>query len=246
MKSNVKPVFIFSKIERTGLYVVLALILVTAGLKIYLPIALESPQTLAYNKELADFEQQIVQLKPKKSQTPKQQSHTSISGQDSTRHHPAKIPADTLKKHQTSSTFSLTININTADTSQWKKLYGIGNVLSKRIVNFREKLGGFHSIEQLQEVYGLKPETFESIRPHLILDSNYVIKKIDLNNSTVKKIAAHPYIDWDLANLIVAYRKQHNGFKTVYELRRTDLVNEKLYRKLAPYLTVKKYVIHEN
>ncbi len=246
MNNNIKPVFIFSKIERTGLYVVLFLILLTVGFKIYLPQWLSTAQEFSYNEELAHFEQQIAQLKHSHPKTPEQQSRTSISGQDSTRHHPVKIPADTPNKHQTSSTFSLTININTADTSQWKKLYGIGKVLSKRIVSFREKLGGFHSIEQLQEVYGLKPETFESIRPHLLLDSNYEIKKIDLNNSPVKEIVAHPYIDWDLANLIVAYRKQHNGFKTVYELRRTDLVNEKLYRKLAPYLTVKKYVIHEN
>lgn len=59
------------------------------------------------------------------------------------------------------------IDINTATVEQWKALPGIGGVLSNRIVKFRNKLGGFTSIEQLKQTYGLPDSTFQLIQPYL-------------------------------------------------------------------------------
>lgn len=63
------------------------------------------------------------------------------------------------------------IEINKADTTEWKRLRGIGSVLSQRIVKYRDKCGGFHSIEQLKKIYGLSEETYQAILPHLWMDS---------------------------------------------------------------------------
>lgn len=63
------------------------------------------------------------------------------------------------------------IEINVADSSEWKKLRGIGPVLSVRIPKYRERKGGFHEVTELQEVYGLSPETYQAILPYLYVDT---------------------------------------------------------------------------
>ncbi len=62
------------------------------------------------------------------------------------------------------------VYVNSADTTELKRLRGIGSVLSARIVKYRDKIGGFKSLEQIQKIYGLSEETYRSILPHLILD----------------------------------------------------------------------------
>ena len=61
------------------------------------------------------------------------------------------------------------ININTATEDEWKSLPGIGDVLSKRIVKFRNSVGGFNAVDDVKKTYGLPDSTFENIRPYLIL-----------------------------------------------------------------------------
>lgn len=62
------------------------------------------------------------------------------------------------------------VYVNIADTTELKRLRGIGSILSARIVKYRDKIGGFKSLDQLQKIYGLSEETYRSILPHLILD----------------------------------------------------------------------------
>jgi competence ComEA-like helix-hairpin-helix protein len=67
---------------------------------------------------------------------------------------------------------TMRINLNSADSAELVKLYGIGPVLSKRIIKYRNSLGGkFQSVDQLKNVYGLSEETFNSIKPYLIVDT---------------------------------------------------------------------------
>ena len=128
------------------------------------------------------------------------------------------------------------VNINSADTTELKSLNGIGSKLSQRIVKFRINAGGFYSIEQLTEVYGLKPETLEQIRPFITLDESY--SKININTATAEQLKNHPYIyKWNIANAIVNYRTKHGKYNKVEDLKKTDLVTDEICRKIAPYLT---------
>jgi hypothetical protein len=90
------------------------------------------------------------------------------------------------------------IDINSADSLEWKRLPGIGNVLSKRIVKFRDKLGGFYSIEQVSQTYGLEPQVFQRIKPRLIIRTPHQRFTCD-SLLTVRKLAQHPYISWTQA-----------------------------------------------
>lgn len=129
------------------------------------------------------------------------------------------------------------IDINTADTSAFIALPGIGSKLSARIVNFREKLGGFYSIDQVGETYGLPDSTFQKIKPYLKMENN-LIKKININTATVDELKAHPYIRWSLANVIVAYRKEHGSFASVKDLEKIMTITPDICEKLKPYLVI--------
>ncbi len=108
------------------------------------------------------------------------------------------------------SRFSI-IDINKADTSAFISLPGIGSKLAARIVNFRDKLGGFYTVEQVRETFGLPDSTFQKIRQYLVLENNSV-KKININTATIDELKAHPYIKYNIANPIIAYRNQHGPF----------------------------------
>lgn len=130
-----------------------------------------------------------------------------------------------------------TVDINQSDTSDWIAMPGIGPALARRIVLFREKLGGFHSIEQIGETYGLADSVFQLIRPRLLLNES-TVTKININTADANRLKQHPYIGWKLANALVKYRETHGSFKSPQDLSQIDLFSPDILLKLMPYLSV--------
>ncbi|MDE3182681.1 MAG: helix-hairpin-helix domain-containing protein [Bacteroidota bacterium] len=129
------------------------------------------------------------------------------------------------------------VDINVADTSAFIALRGIGNKLSKRIIAFREKLGGFYSVDQIAETYNLPDSTFQNIKKYLIINSK-AIKKININLATVDEMRTHPYINYNIANAIYQYRQQHGSFNSVDEIKKIMTINDEFFNKVSPYLSV--------
>ncbi len=129
------------------------------------------------------------------------------------------------------------VDINTADTSDLIALPGIGSKLSARIIRFRELLGGFYSLTQVGEVYGLPDSTFQRIVPRLVL-APAATAAINLNTSDENRLKSHPYIKWNVARAIVNYREQHGQFKSIGELKQLDCIDEVLFDKLSHYVMV--------
>ncbi|MEO7263513.1 MAG: helix-hairpin-helix domain-containing protein [Ferruginibacter sp.] len=129
------------------------------------------------------------------------------------------------------------IDINIADSATWESLPGIGSKLSQRIVNFRNKLGGFYTVDQVGETFGLPDSTFQFIKQRLNL-THKDIKKININIATLDELKAHPYIRYHLANAIVQYRTQHGNFTQPEDLKKIMLIDETVYSKITPYITI--------
>ena len=129
------------------------------------------------------------------------------------------------------------IDINQADTTAFIALPGIGSKLASRIVNFRNKLGGFYSVEQVGETFGLPDSTFQIIKPRLQCEPAGV-QKININTADVNMLKQHPYIRWNVANAIVQYRQQHGVFSTREQLQQIVLVTPELYHKIEQYIAV--------
>lgn len=128
------------------------------------------------------------------------------------------------------------VDINLSDAEKWKELPGIGEVLSKRIVTFREKLGGFFSVEQVREVYGLKDSVWHVIHPFLHLNE-VNLKKIAINDIELDTLRLHPYLTWKQAEILVLYRQNHGPFNTAEDLLKIEVFDKELVEKLKPYLT---------
>ena len=110
------------------------------------------------------------------------------------------------------------LDINQATQDDLKKVYGIGDGLSERILNEREKLGAFVSMEQMNDVWGLSPEVIEKLNQHFKVKTVPNIKKININTATIKELMQFPYFKYPLAKSIITYRSMNGGIKNGEDL----------------------------
>ncbi|MDB5221995.1 MAG: hypothetical protein JWN83_662 [Chitinophagaceae bacterium] len=129
------------------------------------------------------------------------------------------------------------VDINASDTTAFISLPGIGSKLAQRIITFRDKLGGFYSVEQVKETYGLPDSVFIKIKPRLVL-TNAVVKQMNINTATLDEMKSHPYIRYTLANAFLQYRTQHGNFSSVTDIKKIMIVTDEIFNKVSPYLTV--------
>ena len=130
---------------------------------------------------------------------------------------------------------AIVIELNQADSSTLETLPGIGPAFAKRIVNYRNKLGGFYTIDQLKEVYGLDSNVYEILKPRLNLNSA-LIRPININTADLKTLQSHPYIRYALARMIINYREQHGPYAQKDALKKLTLVTPDVWERIAPYL----------
>lgn len=127
------------------------------------------------------------------------------------------------------------VDINKADEAGFESLPGIGPVLAKRIVTFREKLGGFYAVEQISEVYGIADSVYQLIEP-LLQFTKSEIRQLNLNVATENELKVHPYIGYKKAKAIVNYREQHGMFTTWDDVLKIMIMTETDKRKLLSYI----------
>jgi DNA uptake protein ComE-like DNA-binding protein len=132
----------------------------------------------------------------------------------------------------------LMVELNGADTLTLQLLHGIGPTYARRIVSYRERLGGFTSTNQLLEVYGFTPELLAHIEPHLTLDTT-TIQRITINSIELKQLVKHPYIEYYQARDIVALRKLGTVFHTADDLRAVPSMADSTLNRLLPYIDFK-------
>lgn len=129
------------------------------------------------------------------------------------------------------------INVNTATEEELQKLYGIGEYFSKKIIEYREKLGGYISKEQLLEIYNFDEDKLENISNRIIIETDDV-NKININTCLPEELAKHPYIRWKVANSIVKMRAKYQKYTDINQLLESELIDKALLEKIKPYLTL--------
>lgn len=131
------------------------------------------------------------------------------------------------------------LEINSASAEDLKKLKGIGTVLAQRIIKYRNLLGGFRSLDQLSEVYGIDDSLINANEKYLTLDKS-LIRKISLNQADYITLSRHPYIsDFD-AKAIIHYRIFKGKINTFNELIMNNLLPDTALSVLSDYLTLKE------
>jgi competence ComEA-like helix-hairpin-helix protein len=237
LKQQFRFWFNFSPSERNGILFLFVLLLLFIGTKYYLKYQTE--QQKAQPVDFSQFENDIDTFLTQNTIKPKRIKTTNDSDSvdfEDTRHQYSKRKYDKKyrsKKSLQKTPFKEIIELNVADTAMLKSIYGIGEKLSVRIVKYRKKLGGFYSVEQLKEVYGLRTENFKKIKPQLHCDST-LVQKININTVSFKTLLHHPYLNYKQVKAIFRYKDKHQKINNIDVLR--SLLG-KDYEKISHYLT---------
>jgi len=147
---------------------------------------------------------------------------------------PTKPPNPAASEAKPAAKTLFTFDLNTADTTELKRVYGIGSKLSARIVKTRNDLGGFHSLGQVREVWGLDSVVVDELFKHATL-RNPQLRKLNVNTTPFEQMR-HPYLKFHMARAIVAYRQQHGPFSAPEDLLKVKVIDAKTVEKLTPYL----------
>lgn len=128
------------------------------------------------------------------------------------------------------------IDINKATQEDLVKIYGIGEAISLRILKFKESLGGFVAMEQMNDVWGLSPEVIENLNSHFKVSTLPNLKKVDINNASIKELSQFPYFNYQLAKQIVTFRSMNGDFKNVDDLTKIKGLSIEKANIIALYL----------
>ena len=110
------------------------------------------------------------------------------------------------------------IDINEATKEDLIKVYGVGEAISLRILKQKEIIGGFVSMDQMTDVWGLSPEVIEKLNLHFKVLKVPAIKKVDINNASLKDLSQFHYFRYALAKDILTYRSMNGDFKNIEDL----------------------------
>ncbi|TXF89834.1 helix-hairpin-helix domain-containing protein [Neolewinella aurantiaca] len=148
---------------------------------------------------------------------------------------PAAAPKTYAYKPKTPPPPPASFDINSSDTTAWQSLPGIGSYRAKRIVRFRDAMGGFSSVSQVAETRGLPDSTFQLIEQYLAPGKIY--RPLVINRATYEELKKHPYISRNLANSIVKNREKFGRFNGPEDLSRLRLINDENKPRILPYLS---------
>ena len=124
------------------------------------------------------------------------------------------------------------VDVNAADTTELKKIPGIGSGIARRIVAYRDRLGGFCSLDQLNEVEFVSADLLKWFK----LESDSV-RKLPINRVGLDKLRAHPYINFYQAKVIVEYRRKKGEIKSLSQLALYEEFTEKDLKRLSAYIS---------
>ena len=127
------------------------------------------------------------------------------------------------------------VELNSADSIALISVSGIGPFYAKQIIKYRNDLGGFISLKQFPEIWGLEKIDLERVSSQITIDTSNLIK-INLNTSTIEGLWNHPYLNYKQSKSIVNYRMQHGDYNLIEDIQDIVLIDSILFRKIAPYL----------
>ena len=241
LNAKLRDYFGFSQTETRGVIVLLFLIVIFLTLPPALKAYYQATHVVSYEQDIALLDSLLDVLEATQQALPPKE-HLS----DGSAHLPRLFPCGNVlqdkgtivNKSPHRNKRIKPFSINSADTTQLKVISGIGSILARRIVKYRDKLGGFIRKDQYQEIYGLRTAALAALVKQTYIAPNFKPRRLNINTCHLKELAAHPYVSYEQAKNLVCYRAQHGSFTAVEDLRALALIDEATLEKIAPYLAV--------
>jgi competence ComEA-like helix-hairpin-helix protein len=230
VKQIVKDYLTFNRMEQRGLSVLMGLLTIVIMLNFFSGHRkLNVPADItAFDFEVRAFEKAVAGLDSADSVRRRNSWYSARPGT-------SRNGADSMGRPVFPRKELIMIELNRADTMDLQQLRGIGSSFARRIVRYREKLGGYICPEQLLEIPGMDTTRFNSIRGQLRIFPDSV-RLIDLNTVTFKQLLSHPYFPFPVTKAVILYRNAHKTIRSVDELRTVPGVSDSLFRKMKPYV----------
>ncbi|WP_439699183.1 helix-hairpin-helix domain-containing protein [Mucilaginibacter sp. AW1-7] len=130
------------------------------------------------------------------------------------------------------------IEINSADSAKLTMIRGIGPSFARRIIRYRDRLGGFYSKEQLKEVFGIDDSKYAEIKNGIAVNNSH-ITMLDINKATFDQLRRFPYLSFKQINAIIEYHNQHGDYESIADMKNIAILDDGILRKIGPYLVFK-------
>ncbi len=131
-----------------------------------------------------------------------------------------------------------TIELNSADSAKLTRVHGIGPAFAQRIIEYRQRLGGFLNKEQLEEVYGIDTTRYAAIKNQVTVNTSH-ITKIKINEVDFEGLRKFPYLTNKQTNAVIQYRTQHGNYHSINDMQNIAILDKLILRKIEPYLSFK-------
>lgn len=220
-----KDFFYFSRGDKIAIILLLNLIIVSGGIFIYM-----NKFTLAdsvYRDQNEEIQKDFAQFENNLEETTPVQEETAEEDKPASRTKPTKASKQKLELGQT-------IDINAASATTLTRIPGIGSTFAERIIEYRNLLGGFTSLEQLYEIKGITVNKFSKILPYLVMQKKH--KLIRINKIPAEQLISHPYLEEKQVQTIVELRKV-NKIKDISNLSDNENFSSRDIERLSPYLS---------
>jgi len=245
----------FDPAEKRGIVLLLLIILLVIGFIIWSPLSHESyPNTEELEQQKAEYQQfmasiQERQSKERQNHYPQKRNYDSIQRRDypyyyhkhSYQHsnisdsnfhrEPDVYLPDTTYQRPFKYTEISVMNLNTADTTELKKIPGVGSAIANMIVSYRKQLGGFYDISQLGEI----KLDYQQLEPWFSINEAD-IQRINVNKSSVDYLRHHPYINFYQAKAMVEYHRLYGEIKNLRVFTLYEEFTEADFERLAHYI----------
>jgi DNA uptake protein ComE-like DNA-binding protein len=201
--------FGYSRSERRSTFILLNMIVIILGLRYVIP-----DQNISLKEIPIDFRESII------GGTLTKENNEAFEKQNELK---------TINRKRSP------INLNSCDSVSLVALPGIGPVLSSRIIRYGKLIGGYVSVNQLREVYGLPEETFSMISSRVFADS-LSVRRIRINEADYKELIRHPYFKRDEVSAILKYRELKGKITDINIMTGNNLISPETARKIRAYL----------
>jgi DNA uptake protein ComE-like DNA-binding protein len=219
----IKTYFYFNKQEQRGF---IALILVVAVLTVATFV-----YTYIFPAKPVEFKVETVNMALLTDSVTQTHKNKTILFTRNNKQTFKKFAADSIKQKKPKPL----LNINTADSVQLVALYRIGPVMASKIIQYRDKLGGFHNLNQLTEIWGFDADILYDLEGKIYVNPNN-IKLLNLNTVEFDELKQHPYFKFKLSQAIVNYRKQHGNYQNITDLKQIKFVTDSIINLIKPYV----------
>jgi DNA uptake protein ComE-like DNA-binding protein len=245
-REELKDLFSFSKRERKGVVLFLIVIMLVGIVHWTLPVLLFKPkveikieiiqQLFDSLQSLSEEEEKWAENQPNRKEYSRENTWEPQWESEPT--FTSKYSSSTFEKSIFEKSFSekRIVDFNLADSLELRTIKGIGPYLSRKIIQQRERLGGFTNFDQLKEIYRFPPTLADSLKQVALINQGS-IRKIAINYCNDSILGSHFYLNRKNAKAVIAYREKHGHFRSCNDLEKCVVLEPKVIALLCPYLS---------